>query len=133
MASMKIRQGDRTYQRVSPVFPSYLFAAFPLASAARRIRYTPGVRDIVRFGEQVAIVPDRVIDELMLRCADGPVDFSKPAFLPGSPLEVVGGPFRKFDAVFEGYLSGSERVAVLLSVMNDTRRVVMPVSMVVQA
>jgi len=133
MAKMKLRQGDRIVHRVSPVFPSYLFASFDLASAARQIRYTPGVRDIVRFGEQAAIVPDHVIDELMLRCSDGPADLAEPKLTPGSPLEVVGGPFRKFDAVFEGYVSGNERVAVLLSVMNDRLRVVMPAGMVAPA
>jgi transcriptional antiterminator RfaH len=133
MGRMRIRQGDRTIQRVSPIFPSYLFASFSLASTARRIRYTPGVRDIVRFGDYATVVPDQVIDELMLRCADGPVDLSKPALIPGSPLEIVGGPFREFRAVFEGYLSGSERVAVLLSLMNAKRRVVMPAGMVVPA
>jgi transcription antitermination factor NusG len=132
-ARTRVRQQNRVVERVSPVFPSYLFALFPLASTARRIRYTPGVREIVRFGEQAAVVPDNVIEELTLRCAAGPLDFCRPAYAPGSPLEILSGPFREFRAVFEGYLNGTERVAVLLSVMNARRRVVMPAAMVATA
>jgi transcriptional antiterminator RfaH len=133
LGKMPIRQGDRTFQRVGPIFPCYLFAFFCLERAARQIRFTPGVRDIVRFGEQAAVVPSWVIRELTSRCAEGVVDLSRSGFSPGAPLKVVGGPFRELDAVFDGYLDGHERVAVLLSVMNAERRVVMPVNMVMAA
>src|SRR5580658_908488 len=124
LAKTQIRQRDRTFQRISPIFPCYLFAFFSLGHSARQIRYTPGVRHIVQFGERAATVPVWVIDELISRCAEGPVDLSKPRLSIGTPVRVVGGPFHNFDAVFDGYCSGLERVAVLLSVMNAERRVV---------
>lgn len=133
LGKTQVRQKERTFQRVAPIFPCYLFAYFCLGRSARQIRYTPGVRDIVRFGEQAATVPDWVINELTFRCAEGPVEFSERGFSQGDPLEVVCGPFRKFRAVFDGYLSGTDRVAVLLSVMNAERRIVMPTSMVMAA
>ena len=133
LAKTQVRQGDRTFQRISPIFPCYLFAFFSLGHAARQIRYTPGVRHIVKFGEQAAAVPVWVIDELITRCADGPVDLPKPRLSIGAPLRVVHGPFHDFDAVFDGYCDGTERVAVLLSVMNAERRVVMPATMVIAA
>jgi transcriptional antiterminator RfaH len=133
MGRTQIRQGDRTFQRVSPIFPSYIFAFFSLRHTARQIRYTPGVRDVVWFGEHAAVVPTWVINELTARCAGGPIDLLKPGFSHGAPLKVVGGPFRDLSAVFDGYLNGTERVAVLLSVMNARRRVAMPASMVAAA
>jgi transcriptional antiterminator RfaH len=133
LAKTQIRQGDRTFQRVSPLFPCYLFAFFSLGHAARQIRYTPGVRNIVQFGEQAAAVPVWIIDELISRCAEGPVDLSKPRFSIGTRVKVVRGPFQEIDAVFDGYCSGTERVAVLLSIMNAERRVVMPARMVIAA
>jgi transcription antitermination factor NusG len=57
----------------------------------------------------------------------------KPAFSKGAPVKVLRGPFQELEAVFDGYLSGAERVAVLLSIMNAERRVVMPASMVIAA
>jgi len=133
LGKTQVRQRERTVQRIAPIFPCYLFAYFCLGRAARQIRYTPGVRDIVRFGDQPAIVPDWVINELTSRCAHGPVELSKPGFSQGTPVRVVCGPFREFRAVFDGYLSGMERVAVLLSIMNAERRIVMPTSMVIAA
>jgi transcriptional antiterminator RfaH len=133
LGKTQIRQRDRTFHRVTPIFPSYLFAFCFLGRAARQIRYTPGVRDVVRFGEQPATVPAWVIDELISRCAGGPIDLSKPGFSQGAHLRVVDGPFRNLHAVFDGYLSGTERVAVLLSIMNAERRVVMPANMLVAA
>lgn len=133
LARMQIRQRDRIFHRIGPIFPSYLFAFCSLEHVARQIRYTPGVRSIVRFGEQAAVVPLCVIDELISRCAEGPVDLSKPRFSLGAPVTVVRGPFQKFQAVFDGYCSGTERIAVLLSVMNAKRRVTMPARMVIEA
>jgi transcriptional antiterminator RfaH len=134
LAKTPLRQGGRIFQRISPIFPCYLFAYFNLGRSARQIRYTPGVRNIVEFGGQAATVPAWVIDELILRCGEGPVDLLSPARISiGTQVTVVGGPFHRFDAVFDGYCSGTERVAVLLSVMNGERRVVMPAAMVTAA
>jgi hypothetical protein len=55
------------------------------------------------------------------------------AFICRRTLKVVRGPFQQLDAVFDGYLDGQERVAVLLSLMNAERRVVMPANMVIAA
>jgi transcriptional antiterminator RfaH len=133
LAKTPLRQQERTFERVGPLFPCYLFAFFSLAEAARRIRYTPGVRDVVRFGEQAATVPRWVIEQLTLRCEQGPVELAKPQFFHGAAVRVIDGPFRHFDAVFDEYLTGTERVAVLLSMMNAERRVVLPTAMVMAA
>lgn len=129
----RLRQKDRIAERIAPLFPSYIFVFCSLAETARRIRYTPGVREVVRFGEQAAVVPLWVIDQLHLACAQGPAALSKPGLEPGAAVRIVDGPFRQFDAVFDGYLTGTERIAVLLSVMNAERRVVLPRGMVTAA
>ncbi len=133
LGKMRIRQQGRMVERIAPIFPCYLFAFFCLATSARKIRYTPGVREIVRFGDQAAVVPDWVINHLMLRCGGGPVELPRNSLCQGAAVRLVGGPFREFDAIFDGYLGGAERVAVLLSVMNGVHRVVMPAAMVVPA
>ena len=133
LGKMQIRQGTRMVECVAPIFPCYLFAFFSLATSAHRVRYTPGVRDIVWFGDQAAVVPDWVIDHLTFRYGDGPVALSKPRLSHGAAVKLVGGPFGELDAIFDRYLSGAERVAVLMSVMNAERRVVVPANMVVVA
>ncbi len=133
LGTVKIRQQGRTIQRVSPIFPCYIFSFFSLGHAGRQVCYTPGVREIVRFGDRAAVVPAAVIEELIERCSHGPVDLSQHRLSRGSPLKVIGGPLRDFDAVFDGYLNGTDRVAVLLSLMNAERRAVLPTAMVIPA
>jgi transcriptional antiterminator RfaH len=130
---MHVRQQDRVAERIAPLFPCYLFALFSLAGAARKIRYTPGVRDLVRFGEQATPVPRWVIDQLASRGVDGPIELLRQPLSPGDAVTVLDGPFRQFEAIFDGYLSGTERVAVLLSVMSAERRVLLPSAMVMAA
>jgi len=133
LVTMPLRQKERIFQRTVPLFPTYIFAQFDLETTARQIRYTPGIRNIVQFGDRAAVVPGYVIDELISRCAEGLVDLSNRRLPLGAPVNVVRGPFQEFQAVFDGYLSGTERVAVLLTVMNAERRVVMPARMVTPA
>jgi transcriptional antiterminator RfaH len=118
-----VPQHGRMIERIAPLFPCYLFAFFALSVTARKIRYTPGVRNLVRFGEEVAIVPRWVIDELTKRCRNGPVELAKNRFSDGGSVPLVDEPAGQLLAVFDGYLSGAERVAVLLSVMSTERRV----------
>ena len=35
-------------------------------------------------------------------------------FQHGQQVRIINGPFRDFDAIFDGYLSGSKRVALLI-------------------
>jgi transcriptional antiterminator RfaH len=133
LARARIPQRGRMVERVTPLFPCYIFSLFDLARTARKVRYTPGVRNLVRFGEEVAVVPRWVAEQLAKRSADGPVELSKNRFSPGDSVRVLDGPFRQLEAIFDGYLTGTERVAVLLSIMSAERRVVMPKQIVAAA
>src|SRR5436190_1350660 len=42
------------------LFPNYLFARFALEKLLERVRYTPSVKGVVQFGEQVPPIPDSV-------------------------------------------------------------------------
>jgi transcription antitermination factor NusG len=54
-------------------------------------------------------------------------------FDKGERVRVAEGPFRGFEAIFERYLSGAERVAILLSTVEaNGLRVVLPSSTVVR-
>jgi len=55
----------------------------------------------------------------------------EPAFGSGERLRVIEEPFRGFEAVFEWYLSGAERVTILSSAIEASDlRVVLPASAV---
>jgi transcriptional antiterminator RfaH len=112
---------------VTPLFPCYVFARFDLRARYFDIRYMNGVQGIVSAGCDPLAVPTSVVDEIKTRGVNGVVKIEPKAFGPGEHVRVVEGPFRGFDAIFERYLSGAERVAILLSAVEaQGLRVVLP-------
>ena len=114
---------------VTPLFPCYVFARFDLRARYFDIRYMTGVQGIVSAGCDPLAVPTSVVDEIKRRGVNGVVKIEPKAFGHGERVRVVAGPFRGFDAIFERYLSGAERVAILLSAVEAKGlRVVLPSS-----
>jgi transcription elongation factor/antiterminator RfaH len=131
LAKVRVRRWGRLVESVTPLFPCYLFARLDLTREYGRIRYTRGVRELVHFGAQAAIVPEWTISELKRRCAAGPVELPARELAPGERVRVVAGPLRDFEGIFERPLSGGERIAILLSLIGGAVRTMLPASMVV--
>lgn len=131
LIKVRVRRWGRMVESVGPLFPCYLFALFDLEREYRQVRYARGVRDLPRFGAEPPVVPEPIIVELKQRCAGGPLELPKRVLVPDERVMVIDGPFREFEAIFERYLSGSERVAILFSMMGGGARAVLPASMVV--
>ncbi len=120
------RQG-KLVSSVRPLFPSYLFVLPKEGCDQITLQFLPGVRGLVRFGTEPAPVPRSVIEELQWRCAQGPIDLPSEPLRSGVRVRVTQGPFSEFEGIFEHYLSGRERVAILLSVLGAaTVRLVVP-------
>ncbi len=130
LVRVRVHRWGRLTESVAALFPGYIFALFDIQREYSRLRYTRGVRQIVCFGEEAAIVPQWIVDELKRRCASGPLELPACSLMPGQRVIVVDGPFRQFEGIFERHLSGPERVAILLSVMGTGARAVLPASMV---
>jgi transcriptional antiterminator RfaH len=114
---------------VMPLFPCYVFAQFDLQTRYFDIKYMPGVQGIVSAGCDPLAVPIPVVQEIKRRGINGVVKIGPAEFDNGDRVRVVEGPFRGFDAIFERYLSGAERVAILLSAVEaNGLRVVLPSS-----
>jgi transcriptional antiterminator RfaH len=130
LARVRVRRWGRLTESIAALFPSYIFALFDIEREYSRLRYTRGVRQIVSFGEEAAVVPQWIIDELKLRCAEGPIEVPAPRLVAGQRVVVTDGPFRQFEGIFQRHLSGPERVAILLFVMGAGARAVLPADMV---
>jgi len=116
---------------ISPLFPCYLFARFELHARYFDIKYLPGVHGFVSAGNDPLAVPEAVIEEIRCRGVDGVIKIKEPVIGGGDKVRVVEGPFRGFEAIFERYLSGAERVAILLSTIEASGiRMVLPASSV---
>jgi transcriptional antiterminator RfaH len=78
-----------------------------------------GVRGIVSAGNDPIAVPSAIVNEIRRRGVNDVVEIADKPFGKGEKVMVVEGPFRGFEAIFQRYLSGAERVAILLSVVES--------------
>jgi transcriptional antiterminator RfaH len=120
------RHARRVEVVAAPLFPRYVFVAIDMATQRwRLIHSTFGIAHLVCYGEEPAIVPDRVIADLQTReNPDGFIELHKPTFAVGDKVRVCHGVFESSFGLFEG-MTGRERVAVLLDLVGRKVRVVM--------
>jgi transcriptional antiterminator RfaH len=116
---------------VRPLFPGYLFARFSVKDQYRAVAYARGVRKIVTFGSDPAIVEEELIQSLRYRIQDGYVRIAKPSFHPGEVVRIADGPLSGLEAVFEQELSDQQRAVLLLRALAYRARVVLPLEQVV--
>lgn len=125
---LKRRRHARRVETVAaPLFPRYLFVALDLATQQWwSIRSTFGVSDLVYSGEQPALVPSSIIEDLRAREDEhGLVGLPRrPQFASGDTVRVINGVFSACLGLFDG-MADRERVAVLLDLMGRKVRVVM--------
>ena len=108
-------------RKIVPYFPGYLFVYLePDHQAVNSLRWLPGATGWVHFGEQIATVPDAIINGIRRQVDALNADHAMGAerFTKGEPLEIVGGPFEGFEAIFDTRLSGRDRVRVLIQLVH---------------
>ncbi len=98
-----------------PLFPQYIFLRCNLTASYFQIRYAPGVVSFVTAGYDPLPVAESIVECVRARCTNNVVHLDQKLFQKGDPVQILSGPFRGLDAVFERYLSGAERVAILLN------------------
>jgi transcriptional antiterminator RfaH len=125
----RIPRWGKMARSIVPLFPCYMFAQFDLQTHYFDVKYLPGVQGIVSAGSDPLTVPLPVIEEIRRRVVDGVVKIEPRKFENGERVRLIEGPLRGFEAIFERYLSGPERVALLLgTVETNGVRIVMPSS-----
>jgi transcriptional antiterminator RfaH len=131
MLKARTSRWGRMMPSLGPLFPCYVFARLSLELCYFDVKYMPGVRGFVCAGDDPLAVPFGIIDEIRRRGIDDIIEIVEPPLGNGDRVIVRDGPFRGFEAIFERYLSGAERVAILLSAIEASGlRVVLPASAV---
>lgn len=125
-ASRRTRSGSIRVNE--PVFPGYLFARFPLQRMLGAVRYTPGVKHVVTFGDRWPFIPDGEIEQLRQALEAAESSECPPAFAPGETVEILDGPFLGLSAVVERHLPAIDRVRVLLDVLGRATSVELAVT-----
>ena len=126
------RHARKTEIVAAPLFPRYLFVMIDMATQRwRSIQSTIGVSHIVSNGDDPAVVPSYVVDELKAReDAQGFIRFDPgQRFAAGDKVRVVEGAFADCIGLFDRMTDG-ERVAVLLDLLGRKVRVVMSLDVI---
>jgi transcriptional antiterminator RfaH len=127
-------QWGRAMYGTAPLFPCYLFAHFNLETEYHFVQRTPGVVGVLCAGDEPSEVDESVIDEIRKRGTNGVVEIPQATFSSGESVSVVSGPLRGISAIFERYMSGSERAALLLDLIGGANvRTILPCALIAPA
>jgi transcriptional antiterminator RfaH len=120
------RRGSRRVTIVEPLFPTYMFVQMKLqADLWYKVKWTPGVKQIVCAGDIPIPVPFDAITLLRERCGDDQIVQWRLALWGGEPVRVVHGPFAGLEGILERPASRGERVRVLLKLLGSATPVEM--------
>src|SRR5262249_44220495 len=92
------------------LFVNYLFARFVPETALEKVRYTPSVKTVLQFGNQVATVPEQVIEDLRRTMDENSETVFTDAPQAGEEVEVFEGPFQGEKGIVVRVLPARERV-----------------------
>lgn len=109
-----------------PYFPGYMFVNVDIEEIGlSTFQWMPHAMGLVCVGDEPAIVPEHLIHAIRKRveeiAAAGGEVFD--GLSTGDVVVIDEGPFAGYEAIFDTRLPGSERVRVLLQLINDQRQI----------
>lgn len=108
-------------RKVLPYFPGYLFINVDLDVVGRSmLERLPGGVGLVSFGDEPAAISDSLITSIKQRIECLRVLETEPrvTFRKGDTVKVDEGVFSGYEGIFDVRLSGTERVRILLSLLD---------------
>jgi len=121
-------------RKVKPYFPGYLFVHLDLQqNQASNFERLPGAVNLVNFGGEIAHVPDTIIKAIKnkIEKANHEDGESVLSFKAGDRVSINEGLFEGYEGILDVNLPGSERVRVLLKLLqNKNLKVELPISYV---
>ena len=108
-------------RKIKAYFPSYVFIHVDLDEVGfATLQWTPGATGFVSFDSRPSIVPDALIVAVKkkvdtINAAGGELFHD---LKQGDLVEIQSGPFKGYEAIFDARLPGSERVRVLLKMLQ---------------
>ena len=121
---LTVRPVNPRSMKIKPYFPGYLFIRIDQSDPKLfKFDRIPGTVGLLHIGDELARVPEGVINGIRARVekinetrGEHFINFKK-----GDPIKIDSGPFAGYEAIFDTRLSGTERVKVLLSLLQDRK------------
>jgi len=108
-------------RKVRPYFPGYVFVQADLEhEKASRLHWMPGATGLVSFDGEPARAPEGLVPVLRqkLEAINAAGGETLHEIQPGDSVRLVGGPFAGYEAIFDARLPGTQRVRVLLKLLQ---------------
>lgn len=127
---LKVQPVNPRARKLKPYFPGYMFVFVDIDQVGlSAFQWMPHAMGLVTFGDEPAIVPENLIHAIKRRVeeisAAGGELFD--GLHPGDKVLISEGPFAGYEAIFDARLPGSERVRVLLLLLNSQRQIPMEI------
>jgi len=118
---LQVRKRGR--EKSVPFFSCYLFVRADPSNGVSALRWTPGLRRIISFGGQLALVDEHVISFIKQRLADiEGSGYTAYRFKRGDRVAITSGPLRHFEAIFDQKLSSQDRAKILIDFLGRWTR-----------
>ncbi len=123
--SLRVQPVNPRSRKVRPYFPGYLFVRTRLADVGQSVfSWMPYSQGLVSFGGDPAEVPEELVQAIRKRVeqlnASGGEHLAALADLKqGEVVVIEDGPFAGYQAIFDARVSGSQRVRVLLKLLQS--------------
>lgn len=124
---LRVKPANPRCRKIKPFFPGYLFVfTDPSSIQAAELRWLPGSTGWVHFGGELAEVPENVIDGIRRHVEQ--LNYNPrlltPTFQSGERVRITEGPFSGWEGIFHSQLNGSDRVKVLLRIIQSQQKLV---------
>jgi transcriptional antiterminator RfaH len=109
-------------RKIKPYFPGYLFINVDLdVTGPSVLQWIPGTIGLVSFGGEVASVSDDFLQPIRdhLDQINSAGAQRQRKLVSGERVIIQSGAFAGYEAIFDSYLPGQERVRVLLQLLHD--------------
>jgi transcriptional antiterminator RfaH len=103
----------RIYEAV-PLFPGYVFALFNYTDSYYQVKWTPGIKKLVQFGEAPTCLEDSIVDEMKSSMDDRGIIDLAPDVHEGDKIRFRFGPLKGLMGTVLRCHSAQERVVVLM-------------------
>ncbi len=100
-----------------PLFSSYLFAKIEIKNSIFVLQ-TNGVSSLIKFGEEIAIVQDEIVNSIKLAIDGGYKLTPTGYFIAGNEVEVIDGPMRGVKGIVK-QLKGKDRLVIKIDAIQQ--------------
>ncbi len=111
-------KNGRINKELKPLFPGYVFGRFNLDQSYPLVRWARGVKKILGYGEYPASISEEVVETIKERTDAQSIVKMTHHFEPNDLIRIKTGPLKDLLGIFERWVSDSERVRVLLSLIG---------------